>query len=612
MSDEVAGIPTGDFSSSPTSNRDVPDSSSHTADFAPKSTHDTTVHPEKSQASTSVSQAAVGVGHPESGVGAITGTASGGVESSASIADPQVTGKLLEERNQTTEAGIPSGDPSFQTSDPRSGGPSLEKSTGSRRGSRSSITGKKRNGSVVGNDFPAQAQSPEPLNTGNTTASTAVSRPERKKKGAVTKFLAKLSCCGAPEDATGIDLDEHAPPARKTSNLQSSTGRQTTPTKKPDTSAAESSTTESKEMAEIGGPPYSTLKSAGEPRIQEQPSSNTSKITANSKRSADGAVELRNAALVPTVNNTQLSTLAQSELPSSEEPREVSQQSHLQPQGASVIVEPPTPTMPSQENPTDDRTPLQVKRDSDVDMPDAPSDEPAAAEPKKGAERSDPEVVPQLPPPPPLAPRTNPSSPGHERNLTNTSSAPNEQQKWLLPPIRDEFKGKKCLVLDLDETLVHSSFKILHQADFTIPVEIEGQYHNVYVIKRPGVDQFMKRVGELYEVVVFTASVSKYGDPLLDQLDIHHVVHHRLFRESCYNHQGNYVKDLSQVGRDLRDTIIIDNSPTSYIFHPQHAVPISSWFSDAHDNELLDLIPVLEDLAGSQVRDVSLVLDVAL
>lgn len=90
-------------------------------------------------------------------------------------------------------------------------------------------------------------------------------------------------------------------------------------------------------------------------------------------------------------------------------------------------------------------------------------------------------------------------------------------------------------------------------------MEIEGQYHNVYVIKRPGVDQFMKRMGELYEVVVFTASVSKvsypelsnpklgadrnqYGDPLLDQLDIHHVVHHRLFRESCYNHQGNYVK----------------------------------------------------------------------
>lgn len=109
------------------------------------------------------------------------------------------------------------------------------------------------------------------------------------------------------------------------------------------------------------------------------------------------------------------------------------------------------------------------------------------------------------------------------------------------------------------------------------------------------------------------------------------MVHHRLFRESCYNHQGNYVKvstlvffghrekkkliiiqDLSQVGRDLKETIIIDNSPTSYIFHPEHAIPISSWFSDAHDNELLDLIPVLEDLAGAQVQDVSMVLDCTL
>ena len=57
--------------------------------------------------------------------------------------------------------------------------------------------------------------------------------------------------------------------------------------------------------------------------------------------------------------------------------------------------------------------------------------------------------------------------------------------------------------------MLTASLQLLHQADFTIPVEIEGNYHNVYVIKRPGVDEFMKRVGELYEVVVFTASVSK-------------------------------------------------------------------------------------------------------
>lgn len=146
-----------------------------------------------------------------------------------------------------------------------------------------------------------------------------------------------------------------------------------------------------------------------------------------------------------------------------------------------------------------------------------------------------------LPPPPPIQQRAA-QVPAIAAATPPVPEIELEKQQWLLPPAKPPLKGRKCLILDLDETLVHSSFKILNQADFTIPVEIEGQYHNVYVIKRPGVDQFMKRVGELFEVVVFTASVSKYGDPLLDQLDIHHVVHHRLFRESCYNHQGNYVK----------------------------------------------------------------------
>ncbi|KAH0606633.1 uncharacterized protein H6S33_003467 [Morchella sextelata] len=288
-----------------------------------------------------------------------------------------------------------------------------------------------------------------------------------------------------------------------------------------------------------------------------------------------------------------------------------------------VTVEAPTPTGPSNEKddistsepgpaPSPEKAPEApiVQKEEDVEMKDA-----AAADIPQTEEVRKPITI-ELPPPRTEAPQheeeheeaDNDSDAGR---LVETPTA-DDRQQWLLPPIAPRFEGKKCLVLDLDETLVHSSFKVLHQADFTIPVEIEGNYHNVYVIKRPGVDQFMKRVGELYEVVVFTASVSKYGDPLLDQLDIHHVVHHRLFRESCFNHQGNYVKDLSQLGRDLKDTIIIDNSPTSYIFHPQHAVPISSWFSDAHDNELLDLIPVLEDLSTQDVNDVTLVLDVSL
>ena len=82
----------------------------------------------------------------------------------------------------------------------------------------------------------------------------------------------------------------------------------------------------------------------------------------------------------------------------------------------------------------------------------------------------------------------------------------------LLPPQFKKHTNKNCLVLDLDETLVHSSFKHVPGADFIIPVEIENVVHQVYVMKRPGVDEFMKRVGQLFEVVVFTASLSKVSE----------------------------------------------------------------------------------------------------
>ncbi|KAI8925596.1 HAD-like domain-containing protein [Entophlyctis helioformis] len=182
-----------------------------------------------------------------------------------------------------------------------------------------------------------------------------------------------------------------------------------------------------------------------------------------------------------------------------------------------------------------------------------------------------------------------------------------ESRKWLLKPLAPEDAGRKCLVLDLDETLVHSSFKPVAKADFVIPVEIDKTIHNVYVLKRPGVDTFLQRLGPQFEVVVFTASLAKYADPVLDMLDKHKVIKHRLFREACIHHKGNYVKDLSLLGRDLKDVIIIDNSPSCYMFHPANAIPISSWFDEPNDTELLDLIPFLEDL--KLVENVTVVLD---
>ena len=61
------------------------------------------------------------------------------------------------------------------------------------------------------------------------------------------------------------------------------------------------------------------------------------------------------------------------------------------------------------------------------------------------------------------------------------------------------------------------------------------------------------------------------------------------------------------LGRDLSSVIIIDNAPASYLFHPSNAIPITTWFDDPNDTELIDLMPFLEDL--KMVENVRLVLD---
>ena len=79
----------------------------------------------------------------------------------------------------------------------------------------------------------------------------------------------------------------------------------------------------------------------------------------------------------------------------------------------------------------------------------------------------------------------------------------------LLGPQPDHVKGRKTLVLDLDETLVHSQFREIPKPDYIIPVDIEGRTQEIYVMKRPGAEYFIQQMAQYYEVVIYTASLSK-------------------------------------------------------------------------------------------------------
>lgn len=78
---------------------------------------------------------------------------------------------------------------------------------------------------------------------------------------------------------------------------------------------------------------------------------------------------------------------------------------------------------------------------------------------------------------------------------------------------------------------------------------------------RPGVFEFLQEVQKLYEVVIFTASVSTYAIPIINKLDKNNYQYQMLFRQHCDIKAGSFVKDLSKLGRDIKDVIIIDNTP---------------------------------------------------
>ena len=181
-------------------------------------------------------------------------------------------------------------------------------------------------------------------------------------------------------------------------------------------------------------------------------------------------------------------------------------------------------------------------------------------------------------------------------NPSNKNQNQKKSIELYLPPISTK---KKTLVLDLDETLVHSQFGAFNiPSDVVINIEIEKELHEIHVLIRPGVKEFLEKMSQLYEIVIFTASISKYAGPLLDILDKEKFCSFRLFREHCTLLNSSFVKDLKKLGRDLKDIIIVDNSPLAYLLNSDNGLPILTWFDDRNDQELYKITPVLEFLSG--------------
>lgn len=166
-------------------------------------------------------------------------------------------------------------------------------------------------------------------------------------------------------------------------------------------------------------------------------------------------------------------------------------------------------------------------------------------------------------------------------------------------PLLANNPSQKTLILDLDETLIHSLSKGGRlTSGHMVEVKLEGQHPILYYVhKRPYCEEFLRKVYKWYNLVIFTASVQEYADPVIDWLEQDRKYFKgRYYRQHCTNRNGTYIKDISSIEPDLSKVIILDNSPMSYMFHEDNAIPIEGWINDPTDIDLLNLIPLLHAL----------------
>lgn len=284
------------------------------------------------------------------------------------------------------------------------------------------------------------------------TRATAATAQKPKRRGGILTFL---NCCSAPENANNVELGDQAVPAKKAKVLPTKPGRQPTPAVKVNTGTEDTGATEAKEYAaeNIGGPEYSEMKPATKPKMLTRASSNG--VPQEKQQPTNTSMQPPEIQHPPAPSATRDSPLPP--IPATHDSphpdQDTSPKTQL-PKTAVTAAEPPQLVDPEesvalQGTTINDRTPQQEARDSDIAMNDAPPLVPSPDE-QSNSTRDLAAAQMALPPPPPRN--------GQERSAQGTASG--EKQQWLLPPLQPQLRGRKCLVLDLDETLVHSSFKV--------------------------------------------------------------------------------------------------------------------------------------------------------
>ena len=152
------------------------------------------------------------------------------------------------------------------------------------------------------------------------------------------------------------------------------------------------------------------------------------------------------------------------------------------------------------------------------------------------------------------------------------------------PYLESPPKKPNTLVLDLDETLVH--FKMKSSKGGTLKA-------------RPYLFGFLEEMRHYYELIIWTSATETYANSLIDAIEYEKkYFDYILYREHATIIGGDFVKDLTRIGRGLDRIIIIDDMPQNFRLQKENGITIKPFFGDDYDDSALyELVPILKHIA---------------
>ncbi len=167
---------------------------------------------------------------------------------------------------------------------------------------------------------------------------------------------------------------------------------------------------------------------------------------------------------------------------------------------------------------------------------------------------------------------------------------------------RNVISGKKVVLLDLDETLIHGDFQEEYLNDIDHPYDKiikftsldEQEEVSVGIFIRNGVQKFLEEISKIFDIGIFTASSKDYADAVINYLDPNNeFIKFRLYRNSCIKVNNISIKDLRIIGVDLKNIVLIDNNMYSFANQLGNGILINSFYYDKNDYDLFSVMSYL-------------------